>query len=94
MKLLAVLLELAFFSVVSGGMWVLLKIPFAKAGPFSLIIIGALGFSLICVVQSYVHLLEKYELPLGSSFIGLFVGRPSLKLQKSPIHHRSSNNRR
>jgi hypothetical protein len=75
-------------------MWVLLNIPFAKAGPFSLIIIGALGFSLICITQSYVHLLEKYELPLGSYFVRLFVGRPSLKLQKLPIHHRSFNNRR
>ena len=94
MRFTGIVLELVFILTISGVLWVLFNIPFAKAGPFSFIIIGALGFSLICIVQGYVHLIGKYELPLGRSFVRLFVRRPSRELQKYPIRQRSFYHRR
>ncbi len=83
---IALLLELLFICAITGLLGVLFSIPFAKAGPFSLIIIGALGFSLICIVQGYVHYIGKFELPLGSYVVSLFVRNYSTRaLQKITV---------
>jgi hypothetical protein len=91
--LLAVLLELVFISAAAGLLGVMLNIPFAKAGPFSLMIIGALGFSLICILQGYIHFVGKWELPLGSYVISLFVRNHHPKAMQR-ISNRSRKARR
>jgi hypothetical protein len=92
----ALLLELIFICAMTGLLWVLCSIPFAKAGPFSFIIIGALGFSLICILQGYVHYIGKLELPLGTYVISLFVKKYNPRaLQKISLHSRNTfQNRR
>jgi hypothetical protein len=92
---LAFLLELVFIVTSAGLLWIMVNIPFAKAGPFSLMIIGALGFSLICILQGYVHFIGKLELPLGNYVVSLFVRKHHPKaIQKIQAHSRSPNYRR
>jgi hypothetical protein len=79
------LLELIFVSGIAALLGICLSIPFARAGPFSLIILGALGFSFICLIQGYINLIGKLELPLGSYVVSLFVRKYSPRaIQKVP----------
>ena len=67
------LFELMILSSLAGLILLVLNIPFTKAGPFSIIILSAIGFTFICVIQFYSNFVGKFEPPLGSQVIRLFV---------------------
>jgi hypothetical protein len=75
MKLTALvwLCEFVILSAMAGLVLLVLNIPFAKAGPFSIIMLSAIGFSFICVVQFYSNFIGKFEPPLGTQMVRLFV---------------------
>jgi hypothetical protein len=75
MKLTALvwLFELVILSSLAGLVLLVLNIPFAKAGPFSIIMLSAIGFSFVCVIQLYSNFVGKFEPPLGTQIVKLFV---------------------